>query len=83
TASSPKLARAIVQKLIDIFVEENLSGGKAETSSTLQFLDQHLAARQKQLQDSEAKRADFVNRYLGSLPGTGSLADRIAQARSQ
>ncbi|MGJ3649694.1 XrtA system polysaccharide chain length determinant [Sphingomonas sp. GlSt437] len=83
TASSPKLARAIVQKLIDIFVEENLSGGKAETSSTLQFLDQQLAARQKQLQDSEAKRADFVNRYLGSLPGTGSLADRIAQARSQ
>ncbi|MGL4314365.1 MAG: XrtA system polysaccharide chain length determinant [Sphingomonas sp.] len=83
TAASPKLARAIVQKLIDIFVEENLSGGKAETSSTLQFLDQQLAARQKQLQESEAKRADFVNRYLGSLPGTGSLADRISQARSQ
>ncbi|MBA3878391.1 MAG: chain-length determining protein [Sphingobium sp.] len=83
TAPSPKLAKQIVQKLIDIFVEENLTGDRDETSSTLQFLDGQLAQRQKQLQDSEAKRADFQNRYLGSLPGTGSLNDRIATARSQ
>jgi polysaccharide chain length determinant protein (PEP-CTERM system associated) len=83
TASSPKLARAIVQKLIDIFVEENLAGDRSEISTSLQFLDAQLAQRQKQLQDSEAKRADFENRYLGSLPGTGSLNDRISAARSQ
>lgn len=83
TASSPKLARQIVQKLIDIFVEENLAGDRDETSQTLQFLDGQLTQRQKQLQESEAKRADFQNRYLGSLPGTGSLNDRIANARSQ
>ena len=83
TAASPKLARQIVQKLIDIFVEENLAGDRDETSQTLQFLDGQLAQRQKQLQESEAKRADFQNRYLGSLPGTGSLNDRIANARSQ
>lgn len=83
TAANPKLARAIVQKLIDIFVEQNQLGDKSEATQTLQFLDQQLAQRQRQLQDSEAKRADFQNRYLGSLPGTGSLADRIAAARSQ
>jgi polysaccharide chain length determinant protein (PEP-CTERM system associated) len=83
TAPTPKLAKQIVQKLIDIFVEENLTGDRDETSSTLQFLDGQLAQRQKQLQDSEAKRADFQNRYLGSLPGTGSLSERIASARSQ
>ncbi|OYY89155.1 MAG: chain-length determining protein [Sphingomonas sp. 28-66-16] len=83
TAASPKLARSIVQKLIDIFVEENLAGDRDETSQTLQFLDGQLAQRQKQLQDSEAKRADFQNRFLGSLPGTGSLNDRIGNARSQ
>ncbi len=82
-AASPKLARQIVQKLIDLFVEQNLAGDRDETSQTLQFLDGQLAQRQKQLQDSEAKRADFQNRYLGSLPGTGSLNDRIANARSQ
>jgi len=83
TWSSPKLARQIVQKLIDIFVEENLAGDRDETSQTLEFLDGQLAQRQKQLQDSEAKRADFQNRYLGALPGTGTLNDRIASARSQ
>lgn len=83
TAASPKLAKQIVQKLIDIFVDENMSGDRDETSSTLQFLDQQLAERQKQLQQSEAKRAEFQTRYLGSLPGTGSLNDRIASARSQ
>ena len=80
---SPKLSRSVVQKLIDIFVEQNLAGNRDETSQTLQFLDAQLAQRQKQLQDSETKRADFQNRYLGSLPGAGSLNDRIGAARTQ
>lgn len=83
SSTSPKLARQIVQKLIDIFVEENLAGDRDETSQTLQFLDGQLGQRQKQLQDSEAKRADFQNRYLGALPGTGTLNDRIGTARNQ
>ncbi|WP_333999713.1 hypothetical protein [Sphingomonas aurantiaca] len=83
SASSPKLARQITQKLIDLFVEQNLAGDRSKTTQSLTFLDQQLAARQKQLADAEAKRADFQNRYLGSLPGTGSVSDRISAARSQ
>jgi polysaccharide chain length determinant protein (PEP-CTERM system associated) len=83
TASSPKLARTITQKLIDIFVEQNLADDRSQNSQSLAFLDQQLQQRQKQLQEAEAKRADFQNRYLGSLPGTGSIADRISAARTQ
>ena len=83
TAASPKLARTITQKLIDIFVEQNLAGDRQQNGSSLRFLDQQLAARQKQLQDAEAKRADFQNRYLGALPGTGTVSDRIGAARAQ
>jgi polysaccharide chain length determinant protein (PEP-CTERM system associated) len=83
TGPSGKMARQIAQKLIDIFVEDNLADNRDQTSQSLAFLDQQLAARQKQLQDSEAKKADFQARYLGSLPGTGSLNDRIAAARTQ
>ncbi len=83
TAATPKLAKAIVRKLIDIFVEENLNGTRDETTQTIAFLDGQLAQRQRQLQDSEAKRAAFQNRYLGALPGTGSINDRIGAARSQ
>lgn len=81
--SSPKVTQAIVQKLIDIFVEENLAGDRDETSQSLGFLDRQLEQRQKQLEDAEAKRADFQNRYLGSLPGTGSLTERMGAVRSQ
>ncbi|MFC3580551.1 XrtA system polysaccharide chain length determinant [Sphingomonas hylomeconis] len=81
--SSPKITRSIVQKLIDIFVEENLAGDRDETTQTLGFLDAQLEQRQKQLQDAEAKRTDFQNRYMGSLPGTGSLTDRMGTARTQ
>ena len=83
TQPSPKLARTVTQKLIDVFVEGNLAGDRTQTATSLRFLDQQLAARQKQLADAEAKRADFQNRYLGSLPGTGTVADRIGASRQQ
>lgn len=80
---SPKLARQVVQKLIDLFVDQNLSGDRDETSASLKFLDEQLAQRQKQLADAEAKRTDFQNRYLGNLPGSGTLTDRMGAARTQ
>lgn len=83
TAASPKLAAAITQKLIDIFVETNLSDDRSQNTQSLAFLDQQLDVLGRKLQDAEAKRADFQNRYLGSLPGTGSISDRIGAARAQ
>jgi polysaccharide chain length determinant protein (PEP-CTERM system associated) len=83
TAPSGKMAQQITQKLIDIFVEENLADGRDASGQSLRFLDQQLDVRQKALQETEAKKADFAARYLGSLPGTGSLNDRIGAARTQ
>ncbi|QNE30718.1 chain-length determining protein [Sphingomonas sp. NBWT7] len=83
TAATPKLATSITQKLIDIFVETNLSDDRTQSTQTLQFLDGQLKELGGKLQDAEAKRADFQNRYLGSLPGTGSVSDRIGAARAQ
>ena len=83
TASSPKMAQAITQKLIDIFVETNLGRDRSQTTQSLGFLDTQLAQLQKKLADADAKRSDFQTRYLGSLPGTGTVSDRIGAARSQ
>ena len=83
TAPSGRLARQIAQKLIDIFVEANLSDNRDQSSQSLDFMDQQLAERQKQLADAEAKKADFQTKYLGSLPGTGSLDERMSAARTQ
>lgn len=83
TAASPKLARTITQKLIDIFVEQNLAGDRRQSSQSLRFLDGRIADLQKQLQDADAKRTDFQNTYLAALPGTGTVADRVGATRSQ
>ena len=83
TAASPKLARDITQKLIDIFVEQNLAGDRRQTTQSVDFLNKQLDTLQSQLADAETKRADFQNQYLGSLPGTGTVSDRISAARTQ
>lgn len=81
--SSPRLARDVVQKLIDIAEEENITGDRAETSKTLKFLDAQLEARQKELQDAEAKRVSFETQNLGILPGAGSALNRMEAARAE
>jgi polysaccharide chain length determinant protein (PEP-CTERM system associated) len=80
-AQNAKLAKAVVQKLIDVFVEGNLSGDRAETTQTMRFLDEELARRQKQLQEVEQRRVAFEQRYMGLLPGVGSVGQRMEAAR--
>src|SRR3546814_17405479 len=63
--SNAKMATAVVQKLIDSFVEENMAGDRHETRQTLEFLDAQLAEREKQLRAAEQKRLDFEQQYLG------------------
>lgn len=82
-AENAKMAQEIVQKMIDIFKEENLRGGRGEMNSTLEFMDQQLAARQKELEAAEAKRMEFAARNPGLAGGTETIATRMESARSQ
>jgi polysaccharide chain length determinant protein (PEP-CTERM system associated) len=82
-SQNAKLSKAIVQKLIDIFVEENLAGDRDETSQTLRFLDDELAKREQGLQEAEQKRAEFEQKFMGLLPGVGSIGDRMEAARKE
>lgn len=82
-AENAKLSRDIVQKLLDLFVEGNLSGNRTETAQTLRFLDTQLAQREQQLQDAETRRAAFEAKYMGLLPGTGSVSQRMEAARTE
>lgn len=80
-AENARRARDTVQKLLDLFVEGNLSGDRTETAQTLQFLDAQLAQRQAQLEQAEQKRAAFEAQHVGSLPGVGSASQRAEAAR--
>ncbi|HYE28670.1 MAG TPA: XrtA system polysaccharide chain length determinant [Allosphingosinicella sp.] len=78
-----RLAAAVVQGLLDIFVEQNLVGDRDEANQSLAFLDQQLKAREKQLQEAEQRRVEFEQRYLGLLPGEGSIGQRMGAARTE
>jgi polysaccharide biosynthesis transport protein len=81
-AGNAKLAHDIVQKLLDLFLEGNLSGGRVETSQTLKFLEAQILSREQLLRDAEGKRVAFEQKYLGLLPGPGgSLGSRAETAR--
>jgi polysaccharide biosynthesis transport protein len=82
-AQNAKTSAAIVQNLLDLFVEENLSGDRAETGQTLSFLDQELRRRERQLQEAEQRRVDFETKFMGMMPGEGSIAQRLATARNE
>ncbi len=82
-ASEPRIARQIVQKMIDLFVDGSLSGGRIETGQALRFLDQQIATRSQQLAAAEARRAGFQNRLAAVLPGAGPIDQRLDDARAQ
>ncbi|HEY9093163.1 XrtA system polysaccharide chain length determinant [Parasphingorhabdus sp.] len=82
-AENAVLAREIVQKLIDIFIETNLAGDRVETDQTLKFLDEQLAKREKSLREAEQKRVQFETENLGLLPGVGSISQRLEASRAE
>ena len=83
TQGSPKDARDVVQKLIDVAEEDSIAGDRKDTSSSIRFLDKQLEALQTKLQDAEAKRVAFETNNLGMLPGAGSVSARMEAARAE
>ena len=80
---SGKLARDVVQKLIDVAEDDSIAGDRKETSQTLRFLDAQIEARGKELQEAEAKRVAYETQNLGLLPGVGSVSQRMEASRAE
>lgn len=78
---SPAVAQQINQKLIDVFLETNLAGSRAEATQSVEFLDRQIAERETELQQLEERQARFESRLSGVLPGSGTIAQRLNQAR--
>lgn len=68
TAQSARLAQQVCAELTNMFMDENLKQQEARTQNTTDFLSGQLADAKRQLDDQEAKLAEFKRRNLGSLP---------------
>jgi polysaccharide chain length determinant protein (PEP-CTERM system associated) len=76
-----RTAAATVQGLIDLFVEQNISGDRRESGQSLRFLDEELRRREVALQEAEQRRVEFEQRFMGVLPGAGTIGDRMSAAQ--
>lgn len=77
------IARNVTQKLIEIFVSENLIGNRSANAESLQFLDQELQRRGKELAEVDRRRAQISQDMMGALPGSGSLEQRMDAVRNE
>jgi succinoglycan biosynthesis transport protein ExoP len=82
-AQNARTAAGIVQGLVDSFVAASTTGDRAQTSQSLQFLDQEIARRAARLQEAEQRLAEFDQRFGAALPGDGPLSQRMAAARAE
>lgn len=82
-AENAVLARDVVQKLLDIFREEHISGNRAEISGAISDLDEQLEERKRELEEAEERRLAFEAQYPDLIGGTATLSTRVQQSRTE
>ncbi|MEM9501894.1 MAG: XrtA system polysaccharide chain length determinant [Pseudomonadota bacterium] len=82
-AENAVLARNVVQKLLDIFREEHISGNKAEISNAISDLNDQLEERKLELEAAEERRLAFEGQYPELIGGSATLSTKIQQARTE
>ncbi len=82
-AENAKLAQDIVQKMIDIFREENLAGNRGEMTETMEFVNQQLAQREKELETAEQRRHAFEAEHPEMIQGGAVNLQRMEATRAE
>jgi polysaccharide chain length determinant protein (PEP-CTERM system associated) len=82
-AENAKLARDIVQRLIDIFSDDSVAGSRGQMNQTLEFLNQQLEDRQKQLEVAEQRRTEFEARNPDLAQGGTTVLQRMEAGRAE
>ena len=82
-AENAMLARDVVQKLLDIFREEHISGNRAGIAQAINDLERQLEERKAELEAAEQRRLSFEAEYPDMVGGSESLSSKVAQARTE
>ena len=82
-AENAALAQDVVQKLIDIFREENIAGNRGEVAETVVFLDGQLEERARELEAAEARRTAFEAEHPELIGGAAAISTKLQAARTE
>lgn len=78
-----RVANQVAQKLVELFQQADILNDRVETKQSLGFLNSQVEQRGRQLQEAEQRRVAFEQKYIGLLPGVGSINDRMNAARTE
>jgi polysaccharide chain length determinant protein (PEP-CTERM system associated) len=78
--ASPKLAFDVVQTILTTFIESKTGANRSEMQNAMLFLEQQIAAYERQLRDAERRRADFRSKYMDLLPNDFNGVTRLETA---
>jgi len=68
TFDNPQIAQQICTEITSMFLEQNARERKQQATETTSFLSKQVEEAKKNLDDQDAKLAQFKLQYLGSLP---------------
>lgn len=71
TDSDPRLAAAVVQRLVDIFIQEATTAAATDSQLTEKFLDRQIKEYEAKLVDAEERLKEFKREHVGLMPAEG------------
>ncbi len=69
TASNPKTAQQVCSEITSMMLEQNLQAREQVAQSTTDFLAHQVDEAKRDLDDQDAKLAEFKKQFTGQLPG--------------
>ncbi|MFO1204687.1 MAG: Wzz/FepE/Etk N-terminal domain-containing protein [Burkholderiales bacterium] len=75
----PESAQKVVEDLVALFLQENVKARQQSAAETTAFLAQEAERLGKQIQETEAKLADFKRRYAGRTPESAAANLQLAE----
>ena len=82
-AENAKLSQEVVQRMIDLFREQNIADNRGDVAQTMIFLEQQLEERKKELETIEQRRLAFEAANPEAVAGAGASALRLQNMRSE
>jgi polysaccharide chain length determinant protein (PEP-CTERM system associated) len=81
--ANPQLAFQVVSGLVNIFMEEATGSSMSDMQNAQRFLNEEIAAFEKQLRAAEQRRAAFVSKYFEILPLVANGGAPLQEAKSE
>ncbi|MEA3641366.1 MAG: XrtA system polysaccharide chain length determinant [Lamprobacter sp.] len=81
---NPQEAYAVVQAMLDLFVEGSLSDTRTDSEMARRFIDEQIEAYEQRLEQAEQRLADFRRDNVGMLPSDrGDYYQRLQSAQTE